>query len=419
MNTKSLKGQVPSRDSFVRDEQDFGKETDATKAEKSSAEELSGKLKKDNRDDKLLHSKINVDQDKIDKAKVLNDAINNNISSFSPDLAFESMVNNYSAAKKIMGPTLIRELTGYDPDYIEKNVKVPEFQRELRDRIKSNIDKLKEQGLLEKDGTISEEGYEFSSLSLLSEELDKLEGQGYIGKKESKKKAHYGERYDTKNYSSGDRYKDITLKQTVKKALRRQHQKILKTDLVVSQRRAKGKIDVIYAIDSSGSMKGEKVRVAKKAGIALSYNAIKNNDNAGLIIFGSTINSEIEPSNDFYTLIKTLNRIKTKGETDIGLCIEHSAKLFKTKGKTKHIVILTDALQTLGKKPEREVMEKASLAANQGITISIIGIGMNKTGESLAKKIVDISKGTLYKVRNIEDTDQIVLDDYYRVRASG
>ena len=36
--------------------------------------------------------------------------------------------------------------------------------------------------------------------------------------------------------------------------------------------------------------------------------------------------------------------------------------------------------------------------------------------EELAKKIVDISKGSLYKVQSLENLDAIILEDYYRIR---
>lgn len=436
-NSKCRKTEAVPNHNFEEniDEKNFEEQKDESFAvkEKEEAEELQGKLKKDNRDDALLHSKINVDKDKIDKARVLTDAINNNISTFSPDLAFEQMVNNYNSAKQIMGPTLIRELSGYDPNYIEKNIKIPEFQRELKDRIKNNVEKLKQEGLLDKDGSLSDEGYDFAALSMISEELDKLEGEGYVGKKESKKKSDYGEKEDYREYRQGDRYKDLALKQTVKKSLRRGHKEIIRKDLVINERKATGKIDVIYAIDASGSMKGEKIKVAKKAGIALAYNAIKNNDKAGLVIFGSEINIDKEPSKDFFELAKTLTKIKTKGETDIALSIDHSIKLFNSTKSVKHIVLLTDALQTAGKikfsetrhllkssskEPEKEVLEKVSIAANEKISISVIGIGMNTQGEKLAKNIVDISKGKLYKVQDLENVDQIVLEDYYNTRSN-
>ncbi|MCC7574888.1 VWA domain-containing protein [Candidatus Woesearchaeota archaeon] len=401
-----------------KDSHDEEKEQDTIKAkpEKEKSDELQGKLRKDNREDKLLHSKIPLDKDKIDKGKLLMDAINNNISSFSPDTAFENFVNNYHTTKKLTGETMIRELTGYDPKYVDKNINIPEFKRELKERIKKNIEELKKDGLLNKEGFITEQGYDFASLSLLSEELDKLEGKGLLGENKSKEKSLLGSITDYRPYRNSDNYKQLNTRQTIKKAIRRQRTEITRDEFVSSEKESKGNLEIIYVIDNSGSMKGQKIGMAKKAGIALMYKAINNKDEVGLVIFGAKLSKEIRPTNDFYSLLQEMNNIKTSGETDISLGIETATKMFSSKTKTKHIILLTDAVQTLGKKPEQEVLKKVSEAHNQQITISVIGISLNKQGETLAKKIVDISQGSLFKATKIENLDQIILEDYYRAR---
>ncbi|MGV8162716.1 MAG: vWA domain-containing protein [Candidatus Nanoarchaeia archaeon] len=387
--------------------------------EKSAADELSGKMRKDNRDDKLMHTQVEVDKDRIDKARVLSDAINNNVSSFSPDLTFEQFVNNYSSAKKLFGETLVRELTGYDSSVVEKSMRVPEFKRELKERIKQNIDRLKQEGLLDKEGFITDMGYDFAALSMLSDELEKLEGKGFMGENVSKQKSFVGDVQDYRAFRTSDRYKSISLKQTIKKAIRRKHDTIVREDLVSADHESKGRLEVIYALDNSGSMKGEKIGVAKKAGLALMYKAISNGDRAGLIVFGSKVQQVVSPTKDFSSLFKELMRIKTSGETDIAACIESSVRLFSRTAKTKHVVLITDALQTLGKMPEKEVLESISNAADIGITFTVVGIGLNKEGARLAKKIADVSKGSLYEVKSLDNLDQIVVEDYYKARSRG
>lgn len=386
----------------------------AQKPKKEEAEELSGKLRKDNRNDKLLHSKIEVDKEKVDKAKVLTDAINNNISSFSSDAAFEQLVNNYKSAKKLMGETLIRELTGYEPGFVEKNIKVPEFKKELKQRIKQNLENLEKEGLLNKSGEITDEGYDFASLSLLSEELDELQGKGLLGENEGKEKSVYGDRVDDRPFRRGDRFKDVDLKRSIKRSIRRAHNSLLKEDIIVSERQNKGKIDVIYAIDTSGSMKGEKIKMAKKAGVALMYKAIGNKDKVGIVVFGSKIRKVVRPTDDFYGLLSELTKIKTTGETDISVAIDAALDMFDSSKNNKHLVLLTDALQTMGKKPESEVLEKVSIAHSSNVTVTMIGLSLNKQGEQLAKKIADVSSGSVYKVSDLQDIDQIILEDYYK-----
>jgi Mg-chelatase subunit ChlD len=183
-------------------------------------------------------------------------------------------------------------------------------------------------------------------------------------------------------------------------------------DLQAKTRQAKGKISVIYAIDASGSMKGEKLKICKKAGIALAFKAIQDHNKVGLIVFGPDVKEVVPPTDDFLFLLKKLAAIRAGNETDIANTIRKAIELFP-KQDTKHLVLLTDALPTKGDNPVAQTLAAVGVAANERITISVIGINLDKEGESLGKKISEQSEGRLYLVKNLSDTDTLVLQDYY------
>ncbi len=97
----------------------------------SKAEELTGKLAFQQLEDKFMHSVLENDKKIIDSGKLISDAINQGMSSFSPDLMFEQLVKSYTIAKHIYGESIIRLVSGYEPDYVKKNIGIPEFQKEL------------------------------------------------------------------------------------------------------------------------------------------------------------------------------------------------------------------------------------------------------------------------------------------------
>ena len=112
----------------------------------SHAEELSGKLSFQQLEDKFMHSVLENDKSSIDKGKLITDSINQGLQSFTPDLMFEQLVKNYTLAKQIYGESIIRLVSGYEPDYVKKNVGIPEFQRELKEKIQQKIEDLKNDG---------------------------------------------------------------------------------------------------------------------------------------------------------------------------------------------------------------------------------------------------------------------------------
>ncbi|MBW2969945.1 VWA domain-containing protein [Candidatus Woesearchaeota archaeon] len=381
----------------------------------SKGEEAQGKLHKQYVEDKLMNSVLESDKKTIEHAELIHEATNRSIGAFTPDMLYSQLVKNYSITKQLFGEKLIKLLTGYDPNYIEKNLKIPEFRKELQKAIYQNIEKLKEDEILDNEGMITEKGTELGSM-ILVKELDNYLTKDKIGEKINKKTKHYGEKTDTRKHKKGDRYKDLNMKRSVHMAIKRQHKKLMGEDLMTSQREGKGKVSIIYALDASASMKGKKLDTAKKAGITLAYKAIQDKDEVGVVVFGSEIKYAIPPTRNFPEILKAVSHIKASRQTDFAAMIAKSVELFPTTGETKHLIILTDALPTVGKEPEKETLQAVSTAKSAGITISLIGVQLDKAGIQLAKQITKIGEGRFSQVKNLEQVGQIVLEDYYALR---
>ena len=380
--------------------------------EKEEIEELTGKLSSQE-ERKLMRSVLENDKETIEKGKLISDSINQGLSSFTPDILYQQLVKNYSIAEHIYGPSLLKLATGYNPDYIKKNINIPEFQKELRFRIQKNIEKLKEDGLLGKNDEITDKGIELASLVMYFEELDKLVPKGILGEKIHKRASIYGAKEDTRLYKKSDRYKDIAIKKSAKLAIRRGHKELEEKDLKVHERQSRGQSYIIYALDASGSMKGAKIDACKRAGIALAYKAIDEKDKVGLIVFGSEIKTIVEPTYDFSYLLKNIAAASASRETDIVATLRKAIELFPSEGITKHLILITDALPTVGEEPEKNTLNEVSIARNKGITISLIGINLNEKGKKLAEKIVELGQGKLYIIKDVENVDSVVLEDYY------
>lgn len=374
-----------------------------------------GKLGFTGEDDKLMHSVLEHDGEAIKDGKILNEALNQGMGNFTPDIMFENIVNDYKVAEQIYGPTMIRELTGYDPEYIGKNSKIPEFQRELKKSIAENIDGLKEKGLLDGDNTISDKGVEMAALSLYMEELDRIVPKGLEGENIEKKKEHHGDKQNIKSYSKSDSYRSISIRNSIKTAIRRNHQHLQMNDLKSFEKKNKGNHCIIYAIDSSGSMKGKKLMGAKRAGISLAFKAIEKKDQVGLVVFGKEVVGHVPPTRDFATLVREITKIRSSQQTDIVKSIDKAIELFPVKNITKHLILLTDALPTAGEQPVKDTLKAVSLARDKHITTSIIGIGLDEEGENIAKQIAEIGLGRMYVVNNVEDLDGIMLEEYGRI----
>lgn len=380
--------------------------------ETSRADDDFTNLDRQDIDDSMTRSVVEHDDNTVDNGKLMSNVINHGFSSFTPDMVFDKLVKDYAMARNMFGESLIRHVTGYNANYVQKNIKIPEFQRELKSNIASKTEELKKEGYIEKDGSVTKKGVQLASLILYTEELDHLIPKGFFGEKTQKKQNQYGMKNDIRGYLKGDSYKNIAVHKTVRTAIRRGRGKVRPDDLAVFTRKNKGSVYVMYAMDASGSMKGIKIEAAKKAGIALSYKAISNKDKAGFLAFNTEVIEEVAPTNDFSEFLFKIAGIRAALETDITKAVHRAAILFPKERVTKHLILLTDALPTVGKDPEREAIEAVSMARNMGITVSLIGISLDKQGAELAQKICDVGEGRLYKLSGTEQLDKIILEEY-------
>ncbi|MEK6973938.1 MAG: VWA domain-containing protein [Nanoarchaeota archaeon] len=375
--------------------------------------EKKGKLQSQE-EEKLMHSILENDKKRIDQGHIIFDSINQGLFSFNPDMMMEHLVRNYSMAKQLYGETFLKAITGYDESSLARNLRIPEFQKELRKKINQNVEDLKYEDFIDRDNELTEKGIKLAALTLYREELNNLMAKGLIGEKKSERISHYGSPFEFRQFKKGDRYKDIALKKSVKTAIRKKHIAIEKEDLQVMRREGKGKICIIYALDASGSMRGNKIELCKKAGVALAFKAIQEHDEVGLIVFGSGVDKIVRPSTDFMNLLKEITTIRAKKETNIALTIKKSIEIFPgNKDITKHLIIITDGLPTHGEDPEKETLEAVNEAIFNGITVSVIGVNLDEKGKALSEKIAQLGQGKIYIVRDLKNLDTIVLQDYY------
>jgi len=382
---------------------------------KQKIEEISGKLGMDNVEDKLMKSVLENDKDKVDDGKLIEESVNQGIGAFMPDLMYEQLVKDYTMARKIFGERIIQFLTGYDPDYVKKNIRIPEFQREIKSSMHKRVDHMKKEGLLDREGTVTDAGLEMAALVVMLEELDKFLPKGHFGERIHKKIRPDGIRDEIRDFLRGDKYKDISIRKSIKKAIIRNHKVVQTDDLQAYKRKARGSLTVIFALDASSSMKGEKLRQCKRAGLAMAFHATQNRDEVGLIVFGSDVKNFIRPTKDFGLLLKEVISIRATSQTNIRKTIEKGIDMFSDAESAKHLVLITDTKPTDGEEPEQQALKAIAKARSDNISISIVGIELEKDAERLARKMVELGDGRLYLVRDLENIGLAVMEDYLAV----
>ena len=179
-------------------------------------------------------------------------------------------------------------------------------------------------------------------------------------------------------------------------------------------------IDIVLAIDSSGSMRAEDFTINGKRINRLDIVKLvvkdfierRRNDNIGLVTFAGLAYTVCPLTNDYSWLEANLERIDIgfiKDGTAIGSAIMTSLeRLKKSKAKSKVIILLTDGMNNAGK---ISPLEAANAAKALGVRIYTIGAGskgyvpfpvVDPWGRRFYQKVlIDIDETTLKKIAEI------------------
>lgn len=198
-------------------------------------------------------------------------------------------------------------------------------------------------------------------------------------------------------------------------------------------------IDIVLAIDASGSMAAEDFMIKGKRmnrlevvkDVVHSFIDGRANDRIGLIAFAGLAYT-VSPLTTDYSWLKTnLARVELnlmEDGTAVGSAITSSlARLRKSKAKSKIIILLTDGINNAGK-----VTPLAAARATKALGVKIYTIGAgtkgfapfpvrNFRGEKRYRKVrIDIDEETLQEIAQITDgryfraTDTESLRDIYK-----
>jgi Mg-chelatase subunit ChlD/MoxR-like ATPase len=268
---------------------------------------------------------------------------------------------------------------------------------------------LEKEDILERTSSgwmLSQRGINFL-LERLTPKLDEGTYLYVYGKHSSGKKLSLGEGkvVGTRHFRFGDKYRDVSIRDTMREAIRNRRKHITREDIKVNIKDIRTRMDIVLVVDISGTMlQLEKFWFAKESAIALSLAATAYRDRVAVVTFSNLADVVVDLTSNPHKVTRRVIELELHENafTNIGYGLLKACELLEhhPKGRAKqHIILISDGDATAPHpSPQKYALRQAARVARRGITISCICVNQRSADPELMRRIAKTGKGRIHLI---------------------
>jgi len=188
-----------------------------------------------------------------------------------------------------------------------------------------------------------------------------------------------------------------------------------KSNIADEERLAK---DIVFVLDTSGSMSGEKIDKARAA-LEFGVESLNQRDRFNVISFSGEEHlmkaGLIEANRDGKQAgLRFIDNLRAEGGTNINDALIAALKQFQSSDRPAMVVFLTDGLPTVGPTDVKEIIRNAQSANRAGVRLFTFGVGYDVNTNLLDKLAAD-NRGVSDYIEPQEDLEIKVSNFFARV----
>ncbi len=173
--------------------------------------------------------------------------------------------------------------------------------------------------------------------------------------------------------------------------------------------------DVIFVLDTSGSMEGDKISQAKEA-LKYVLSHLNEEDRFNVITFSTGVNlyaDELQPASEGSEARSFIDDLHARGGTNIHRALLEALEMARGE-RPQVIIFLTDGLPTEGVTDVERIIEEVKEAASKGVRLFAFGVG-DDVNTLLLDTIAQENGGASAYVRPDESIEEEVSTFYAKI----
>lgn len=168
---------------------------------------------------------------------------------------------------------------------------------------------------------------------------------------------------------------------------------LLPVTFEIEKKREAPSLAIVLLIDKSGSMTGDKIKLAKDAAAA-TVEVLAKDDQIAVLAFDSSVQPlvRLQSARNRVRILSQLARLSPGGGTNIQPALaEAYRQLRPAEARLKHVILLSDGVSN-----PSGLMELAQDMSADGITITTVTVGGGEADRNLLNTLADLGGGRAY-----------------------
>ncbi|MDG0794196.1 DUF3520 domain-containing protein [Cohnella ginsengisoli] len=171
--------------------------------------------------------------------------------------------------------------------------------------------------------------------------------------------------------------------------------------------------NLTFVIDVSGSMDQDNRIGLVKRSLALLVNQLKPNDKIGIVVYGSTARTVLEPTSveEADTILSAIDNIQIEGSTnaEAGLLLGYkmASKLNDDEDAINRVILCSDGVANIGETGPEGILLTIEDYAGRNVYLSTFGFGMDNYNDVLMEQLADKGNGAYAYIGDIDEAKKV------------
>lgn len=174
----------------------------------------------------------------------------------------------------------------------------------------------------------------------------------------------------------------------------------------------------VFLIDRSGSMSGDDRLGLAKKGICKLVDNLSDNSVVSLVTYASGVDTHLDgvecTASGKTTIINKINGLTARGATNGGDGLERAYALAKehfVTGGNNRVILISDGDFNVGMTSQNELKEFIQNKADGGVYLSVLGVGLGNTRDSILETLATCGNGNYAYLDNELEAEKVLVKE--------